>query len=292
MDQEIFAWHAANPNASPAQHQAFFETFANKIALDMGIANPFQSPSRISVPASPRYVVPAARQSQPVATATRPAYTPGGHAYQPTPSTAVNTPRVPWANRTSPDVFAGSTARPSLPNAFTKSLLSTPGSPSTGRSRPTTLSGNPVGDVDLARHLTQQPRMYPSDAAGLQRYTVDMASWVAQNGNPSSPDYSTFPFTPGTAAPGSRECFRCGVLTNPPHFGTRSCEALNGVAVPQREQNVRSIIGNILYPQGQRTPGARIAQIHEAPSYDLFGGFDPDQPLFEEESENGEEPAE
>ncbi|KAJ6623908.1 hypothetical protein B0H10DRAFT_1943684 [Mycena sp. CBHHK59/15] len=263
IDHDIFMWNAANPNATAAQHQAFFETFANKLALDMGVSNPFQSPSRVSAPVSPQYVVPAARQSQPVATTTRQAYTPNARAYQPTPSTVMNTPRVPWANRTSPDVFAGSTARPTVPNAFTKSLLSTPGSPSAGRSRPTTLSGNPAGDVDLTRRITEQPRMYPSDAAGIQRYTADMAAWAAQNGDPSSADYSMFPFTPGTA--------------------TQAHETLNGQAVPQREQNVRSMIGNILYPQGQRTPGARIAQIHGTAPYDLFGGFDPDQPLFEEE---------
>ncbi|KAJ6609460.1 hypothetical protein B0H10DRAFT_1954575 [Mycena sp. CBHHK59/15] len=213
IEHDIFMWNAANPNATAAQHQAFFKTFVNKLALDMG--------------------------SQPVATTTRQAYTPNARAYQPTPSTVMNTPRVPWANHTSPDVFAGSTARPTVPNAFTKSLLSTPGSPSAGRSRPTTLSGNPAGDVDLTRRITEQPRMYPSDAAGIQRYTADMAAWAAQNGDPSSADYSMFPFTPGTATPGSRECFRCGMLTNPLHFGTRSCQALNGQAVPQREQNGR-----------------------------------------------------
>ncbi|KAJ6595391.1 hypothetical protein B0H10DRAFT_1960474 [Mycena sp. CBHHK59/15] len=254
IEHDIFAWNAANPNATAAQHQAFFEAFANKLVLDMGVSNPFQSPSRVSAPVSPRYVVPVARQSQPVATATCQAYTPSARAYQPTPSTVMNTPRVPWANHTSPDVFAGSTARPTIPNAFTKSLLSTPGSPSAGRSRPTTLSGNPAGDVDLTCRITEQPHVYPSDAAGIQRYTADMAAWAAQNSDPSSADYSMFLFTPGTATPGSRECFRCGMLTNPPHFGTRSCQALNGQAVPQREQNVCSMIGNILYPKGREPP--------------------------------------
>ncbi|KAJ6605930.1 hypothetical protein B0H10DRAFT_2228793 [Mycena sp. CBHHK59/15] len=239
IEHDIFMWNAANPNATAAQHQAFFETFANKLALDMGVSNPFQSPSRVSAPVSPRYVVPAARQSQLVATTTRQAYTPNARAYQPTPSTVMNTPRVPWANRTSPDVFAGSTARPTEP--------------------PHDSQRQSRGRRHLTRRITEQPRMYPSDAAGIQRYTADMAAWAAQNGDPSSADYSMFPFTPGTA--------------------TQAHETLNGQAVPQREQN------------GREPPAPACADPCTAP-YDLFGGFDPDQPLFEEEEENGEEPAE
>jgi hypothetical protein len=177
-----------------------------------------------------------------------------------------------------------------IPNPFTKNLLATPASPSAGRGRPTGLSGDPARDVELVRHIAEHPRLYAADTTGIARYTVDMAAWTSQNGNIPSPDYSAFPFSPGTAAPGSKECFRCGILTVPPHFGSRACIAQNGHEVPQREQNVRNTVGAILYPPGQRTP-VRIAQINEVP-YDLFGGFDADQPLYEEtESENGEEPA-
>jgi hypothetical protein len=48
------------------------------------------------------------------------------------------------------------------------------------------------------------------------------------------------------------------------------------------------MVGAIVHPLGQRTP-ARVAQISEV-SYDPFGGFNADQPLYEDdESENGEE---
>ncbi|KAJ6580671.1 hypothetical protein B0H19DRAFT_483458 [Mycena capillaripes] len=289
-DSDAYAWHRANSNASPAQRSLQSEEFAAKLMESLGLsdfARNLGSPQR-TTRASPRSV-PAARQSQPAHTSapqTIPAAAP--RSYQ-TPSTTSDY-RTPWASRTSTDVFGGSTVRPPQ-NAFAKTLLASRQSPSSGRAPPTTLSGEPARDVDLARHILEHPLTYSNDAAGIQRYTTDLAAWTSQNGNSTSPDYTTFPFTPGTAAPGSRECFRCGVLTIPPHFGPRACTAQNGREVPQREQNVRRIVGAILYPPGQRTP-SHVAQIQEAP-YDLFGGLDPDQPLYEDadESENGEGPA-
>ncbi|KAJ6488404.1 hypothetical protein DFH09DRAFT_1105633 [Mycena vulgaris] len=275
-------------NATLAQRNTQSDAFAAQLFESLGLT----SPQRATRPAaSPRgvYVPPAARQSQPVPIAPYQFTPPPGPRPYHTPSTATD-PRTPWANRGSPDVFGGSTVRPP-PNVFAKNLLATTLSPSSGRGRPTTLSGDPARDFDLARHIAEHPRAYPDDPAGIQRYTTDMTAWTSQNGNTPSPDYATFPLTPGTAAPGTRECFRCGILTNPPHFGQRACVAQNGREVPVREQNVRAMVSAIIYPPGSRTT-SRISQIHEVP-YDLFGGFDPDQPLYEEttESENGEEPA-
>ncbi|KAJ6534615.1 hypothetical protein DFH09DRAFT_1405169 [Mycena vulgaris] len=284
-------WQRDNPNATPAQREAHFQAQTAQMANELGITNFFTSPQRTTrPPASSRgtYIPPAARQSQPAFVAAPQATPPPGPRPYQTPSSHVD-PRTPWASRTSSDIFGGSTVR-APPNMFTKNLLATPASPSVGRSAPIILSGNVAGDVDLARHLVEHARTYTNDAASIQRYTTDMAAWMSQNGNTPSPDYASFPFTPGTAPPGSRECFRCGVLTIPPHFGTRACEAQNGQRVPQREENVRKAVGAVLYPPGQRTP-ARISQIQEVP-YDLFGGYNPDQPLYEDDqSENGEEPA-
>ncbi|KAJ7866945.1 hypothetical protein B0H14DRAFT_357246 [Mycena olivaceomarginata] len=177
-------------------------------------------------------------------------------------------------------------------NAFAKNLLlTTPIGPSAARASPNALGGDIGRDVDLVRHLAVHARTHPGDAAGVQHHTSDMAAWISQhwNNNPS-PDYASFPFSPRTAAPGSRECFRCGILTSPPHYGTRACEAQNGHRVPQREEYLRKSVRAILYPPGQRSP-TRISQIHEIP-YDFFGGYNPDKPLFEDnESENGEGPA-
>ncbi|KAJ6610778.1 hypothetical protein B0H10DRAFT_2224713 [Mycena sp. CBHHK59/15] len=286
-DSDIITSHRNNPNAMPAQHHAHFEVFANQLAMDLRLSHVLQSPSRTASPASPRYVPPAARQSQPpVFTTTQPG-TPSTRAYQTTPSTTLNTPRVPWSSRTSPDIFGGSTVRPG-PNLFTKNLLATPPSSSAGRNHPLSLSGEPARDMEVCRHIAQKPRIYASDAAGIQSCMADIAAWMSQNRSSPAPDYTTYPLSPGTAGAGSRECFRCGVLTTPPHFGQRACIAQNGCEVLQKEQNLRNAVGAILYPPGQRTPSC-ISQIHEIP-YDLFGGYNPDEPLFEEvESENGEE---
>ncbi|KAJ7764192.1 hypothetical protein DFH07DRAFT_770599 [Mycena maculata] len=275
---ELLAWHAANPNATPAQSAAFFETFASRMAVEFGLGHLLLSPGRSAAPSPPRYIPPAARQSQPTPGQSHPAMiTPGPRGYPATPSTMVD-PRTPWAQRPSPDVFGGSTARP-YPNAFTKNLMTTPISPSAGRCA-TSLSGDPARDAMVAQQVAQSPGTYATDTAGIQRYTADMAPWMSQNGNSPSPDYTTFPLSPRTVAAGSRECFRCGILTSPPHFGQRACVSQNGHEVPQREQNLRNAVGALLRPPGQRTP-ARVSQINESP-YDLFGGYNVDQPLYED----------
>ncbi|KAJ7749101.1 hypothetical protein B0H16DRAFT_1461277 [Mycena metata] len=110
--------------------------------------------------------------------------------------------------------------------------------PSANRSRPVNLSGDPARDVNVLRRIAESPHTYAADPAGIQRYTSDFAAWMSQNGNIQSPDYVSFPFTPGTTNPGSRECFRCGKLTVPPHFGTRVCLAQNGTKVHARETNL------------------------------------------------------
>ncbi|KAF8144271.1 hypothetical protein K438DRAFT_1993004 [Mycena galopus ATCC 62051] len=242
------------------------------------------SPARIGTTyGSPRtsYVPPAARLSQsPVRPP--PAVTPYA-----TPAPAAYTPRTPWNVRTDEFFSSGSTLRP--PNAFTKNLPlpNSPVSPSAGRGRPTSLSGDPARDTDTARVLAQNARVYPGDQAGLQRYKADMDAWISQYGNSPSPDYASFPFTPGTSAPGSRECYRCGLLTAPPHYGQSACRSLGNPEVPTRELNIRTIVGQIIHPPRQRSAG--ISQIYEVP-YNLFGNFDPNQPLYDAQSENGEEP--
>ncbi|KAJ6477927.1 hypothetical protein C8R47DRAFT_644786 [Mycena vitilis] len=292
-DDAVIGWFSANRNATPAQLAAHQEEFATKLMNDLGLAHfapTLSSPSRSAASPGARYVPPAARHSQPTPARTpmyQPTPAPGPRSYQTPP--AAEEARTPWANRTSPDVFGGTTVKPALPSAFTKSLLSTPGSPSAGRGRPSSLSGDPARDIQLAQHIAQNPRLYANDAAGHQHYSTDMSVWMSQNGNSASPDYTTFPLSPGTAAAGSKECFRCGMLTVPSHFGRAQCMAQNGREVPTREQNIRGMVGAIVHPPGSRTP--RIAQIQEAP-YDPFGGRNADQPIFEEdESENGEEPA-
>ncbi|KAF8144042.1 hypothetical protein K438DRAFT_1874593 [Mycena galopus ATCC 62051] len=261
-----------------------YETLHPTQELTNGLSLTHLSPARIGTTyGSPRtaYIPPAARLSQ------SPARPPPAATPYSTPAPAAYPPRTPWNARTD-NVFGGSTIR--LPNTFTKHwAFNSPVSPLAGRSRPTSLSGDPARDADIARNLAQNARTYLADQNGMQRYKADMDTWMSQYGNSTSPDYSTFPFAPGTATLGSRECYRGGLLTVPPHYGQSACKILNNPEVPIRELNIRTVVCQIMYPPRQR--GAGISQINEVP-YDLFSGFDPNQPLYDAQSENGEEPTE
>ncbi|KAJ6536315.1 hypothetical protein B0H19DRAFT_383989 [Mycena capillaripes] len=293
-DNDMLARVMATAKASSAQRAADQRDFATEMAEKLGLTRLLGSPTR-SIP-SPRgqYTPPAARHSQPTPSISNPGRylpTPALHPrpYQ-TPTAAVDQ-RTPWRSRSSTDTFFDGSTVKQVPSALTKDFMAMQTSPSAGRGRLSSLSGDAIRDVDLARHITQNPRVYTSDVAGNQRYSADMSAWMSQNGNSPAPDYASFPLTPGTVVAGSKECFHCGMLTDPPHFGRAQCMAQNGREVPTREQNIRSLVSGIIHPVGQRTP-ARVNQIGEV-AYDPFGGFDPDQPLYEDadESENGEGPA-
>ncbi|KAJ7262827.1 hypothetical protein C8J57DRAFT_1719098 [Mycena rebaudengoi] len=252
--------------ATATQSEAAFTHLAQALGMTH-LLSPGRSPRRTTA----TYVPQTARHSQrefPQTTqpTTQPT-TPYPTHYPSTPS------RPPPPHMGSSDVFGGSTIRP--PTNFTKNLFATPQSPSAGRGRYTgqtpSLSGDPARDAETARAVARSPRLYNTDATSSQRYTTDMAAWIA-----GPRDYTIFPFTPGTIAPGSRECWRCGTLTSPPH-GAGSCGSTH--QVPQLEYNVRRFVGQILHPPGQR---AGIAQINEAP-YDPFGGLDPEQPVYDED---------
>ncbi|KAK7040459.1 hypothetical protein R3P38DRAFT_2612384 [Favolaschia claudopus] len=221
---------------------------------------------------TPQYTPHVARLSQPEFIPTR---QPTPPKYPPfTPSTPQ---RGPPPHMMGSSTLGGSaTMRPG--NLFARYPFPAPSSPSAGRGGPASLGGDPTRDAELARTLNTNPRLYAADAAGKQRYEADMTSWMA-----NARDYAAFPFSPGTVAPGSKECWSCGVLTAPPH-GAGSCTA--STRIPRVEYNVRRFVGQILHPPGQR---AGIMQINDTP-YDPFGGYDPEQAIFEdEESGNGEE---
>ncbi|KAJ7023436.1 hypothetical protein C8F04DRAFT_1305180 [Mycena alexandri] len=111
IDNSVFAFAAANPNATAEQWEANSNAFALRMMRDLGLSH--YAPASASTP-GPRstYIPPAARQSQPAMASTPRPFTPAANPrpYQ-TPSTAVD-PRTPWASRVSPDPFGGSTVRP------------------------------------------------------------------------------------------------------------------------------------------------------------------------------------
>ncbi|KAJ7106153.1 hypothetical protein C8R44DRAFT_886052 [Mycena epipterygia] len=185
------------------------------------------------------------------------------------------------------------------PTRFMQQLmLASPGSPSNGRvGAHNSLGGDPAKDLAIAKRAAATPRTYPVTAAGVQLYQMDMSAWDATYGasTGNAPDYATFPLSPGTLPVGSKECWTCGLIPNPPHFGAAKCRASGSKTVPQREYNVRAFIGNTLFPPGERTLRfSSVTQI-EADTYNPMGMYDVHQMLFEEQEEpeqgNGEGPA-
>ncbi|KAJ6512744.1 hypothetical protein C8R45DRAFT_1152753 [Mycena sanguinolenta] len=182
---------------------------------------------------------------------------------------------------------------------FMQRLMQSPASPSAGCGGRGSLGGDPVKDLALARRAAANPRIYPATAIGIQQFQVDMAAWDAKHTGPNAPapDYATYPLTPGTMPAGSKECWTCGLVTEPPHYGVTKCRATGATQVPVRESNVRALIGNTLYPPGACTPGrfqSGVSQIDvdEMAGYNALGMYDVHQVLFEEQEEpesgNGE----
>ncbi|KAJ7135940.1 hypothetical protein C8R44DRAFT_952503 [Mycena epipterygia] len=176
-------------------------------------------------------------------------------------------------------------------SCFVQQLMQgTPGSPSQGRGARNTLGGDPVKDLAIAKRTVAAPHTYAPTPAGIQLYQADLAAWDAMYA-PSSrltPDWATFPLTPGMLPAGSKECWSCGLIGEPPHFGAAKCRLSGSTLVSQRESNVRALIGNALYPPGERAP---IAMISDG-GYNPMGIYDVHQVLFDEqedpETENGE----
>ncbi|KAF8174310.1 hypothetical protein K438DRAFT_1980322 [Mycena galopus ATCC 62051] len=173
---------------------------------------------------------------------------------------------------------------------FMQRLMQTPGSPSAGRGGRSSLGGDPVKDLALAKRTVANPRTYPATTAGMQQFQTDLATWDAKHAGPNAPapDYATYPLTPGTTAAGSKECWTCGLVTDPPHFGVNKCRATGAVQVSVCESNIRTLIGNALYPPGARTPSrfqSGVSQIDadEMGGYNALGMFDIHQMLFKDQ---------
>ncbi|KAJ6530383.1 hypothetical protein DFH09DRAFT_1093618 [Mycena vulgaris] len=192
-------------------------------------------------------------------------------------------PNNPFTTQTQPNTMV---------SRFAQSLVAgSPGSPSAGRGSRNSLGGDPVKDLMLARRAVANPRIYPATPAGAQQYQADMMAWDAKYApnNGLAPDYATFPLTPGTVSAGSKECWTCGLLVNPPHFGMVKCKETGTPSIPIRESNVRTLIGNVLYPPGSRTPGrfqSGVSQItDELEGYNALGMYNVHQLLFDEQDE-------
>ena len=59
----------------------------------------------------------------------------------------------------------------------------------------------------------------PISNEGRQQYKADINAWHIAHGREAIPSLSwPYPITPGTAPPGSGECFDCGMVTEPQHM--------------------------------------------------------------------------
>jgi hypothetical protein len=205
-----------------------------------------------------------------------------------------------WQMQSPANPFVATLTQDNTPaTRFVARLLQTPSSPSAGRSNRNSLGGDPIRDLALARWAAANPRTYPASAAGVQQYQADVAAWETCYSGPNAPapDYATYPLTPGTMPAGSKECWTCGLVTSPPHYGVAKCHESGATQIPIKESNVRALIGNTLFPPGARTPGrfqSGVSQIEtdEMEGYNALGMYDVHQMLFEEQEEpesgNGE----
>ncbi|KAJ7262132.1 hypothetical protein C8J57DRAFT_1633748 [Mycena rebaudengoi] len=228
-DVEIQTWVLAHPGASREERPVpSREDDAPHERLRHARHHELLSVDIVSVPR------PSQPQSPQQQRAT-PAHMTPVRAYQSAQSTPQG-PRTPWAQRTQDNVFGGSTLRPI--NTFAKSLQAPPSTPSPS-TRAHSFGGDPSKDLEIAGRIYQNPRTFAEDATGVQAYTRELATWTTQNSGPS-PDYTSYPLAPGTVGMGSKECFRCGKITNPPHYGKAACEARGSTPLSVKEQNLRT----------------------------------------------------
>ncbi|KIJ15367.1 hypothetical protein PAXINDRAFT_11910 [Paxillus involutus ATCC 200175] len=80
---------------------------------------------------------------------------------------------------------------------------------------------------------------HPNTQAGHQAYNKQVSDWFNQHGADTTPNTTRpFPLKPGMSPMGSRECFKCGIVTFPGHRGDE-CPNPN---LPIQEKHWREIV--------------------------------------------------
>ena len=108
----------------------------------------------------------------------------------------------------------------------------------------------------------------PTSNEGKQQYKADIEAWHNTHGVNATPALTRpYPITPGTALPGSGECFDCGTVTEPRHM-SGNCD--NKTRLPPLETKWRQIVTGTLrriaQPRVQPTP---IQYVWSAPQPQL-----------------------
>ena len=84
----------------------------------------------------------------------------------------------------------------------------------------------------------------PNSNKGRQQYKADVDAWHTAHGTEATPSLAQpYPITPGTALPGSGECFECGMITEPRHT-SGNCEVKNHL--PALETKWQAIVTGTL----------------------------------------------
>ena len=85
---------------------------------------------------------------------------------------------------------------------------------------------------------------YPNSNEGKQQHKADIDAWHTAHGVEAMPSLSRpYLIMPGTALPGSGECFECGMITEP-HHTSGSCEAKSHL--PPLETKWQAIVAGAL----------------------------------------------
>ena len=120
------------------------------------------------------------------------------------------------------------------------------GSPSRGRGTDNrrmpdagTRNGPPLMEQQAA-HLRALIKQWPTPA-DKNEYLRLVTAWRVKYGNSEPSLVVPFPPSPGTATPGSGECYQCGLTYKHP-WGKGRCP---NPALPERESNWRAICGRL-----------------------------------------------
>ncbi|KAJ7480436.1 hypothetical protein B0H11DRAFT_1724766 [Mycena galericulata] len=139
---------------------------------------------------------------------------------------ALNTPRQPVANAPPQNPFGAGGGRGNL---FSP--------PQRGELTPESIAKLKENAAKLGRTLLRD------DAAGRAEYARRVALWdTAYAGVRPALELTGYPLSPGTVAPGSGECYKCGRIASPWH---RS-DACPGPELPQKEVIFRRLCGKYL----------------------------------------------
>ncbi|KAJ7053888.1 hypothetical protein C8F01DRAFT_1165178 [Mycena amicta] len=114
--------------------------------------------------------------------------------------------------------------------------------------------------IQKLRELVARMTVPQATKAGRDFYKAQVEAWDREYGkrNPRALlEEVGYPLSPGTAVPGTGECFRCGQLTAPRH-GRETCGAEE---IPRLETSFRAICNKYLRPPRFR-PQQNIAQIN------------------------------